>query len=459
MIVLASSGQVDRFLAAGAPRLREAAIEILARALAEGHAGAAVRRALDRDGDMLRVCGAERVNLGALRQVVPIAAGKAAPAMMEAALEQIGDRVVAGTLSTKHGHGRRVPGVEVWEAGHPLPDACGLAGTAGALAAARRAGVDDLVLVLLSGGASALWPAPPAGVTLGDLQEVTRSLLQGGAPIEEVNAVRKHLSRIAGGQLARAAAPARVLTLAVSDVVGDALDTIGSGPTTPDPTIFADALAVIRDREVRIPRAAFEHLAAGASGRRCETPKPGDAVFERASAHVVLRNRDVLAAAAKAAEAAGFAAHVIEDGVRGEARALGRRVASRALRARGARRPVALLWGGETTVTVRGDGSGGRAGEAAIAAASGLDGEPGIVVAVLGTDGSDGPTDAAGGMVDGGTLLRGWAAGLDPVDHLARNDSHSYLRATGDLLVTGPTDTHVNDVILALVDGRPIPSE
>ncbi len=462
MNVSARSGQADPAqpaAAEGTASLREQARRILARLLEDVHAGASVRRALGRDSDTLLVGGEERLDLRALRQVVPIAAGKAAPAMMEAALEQLGERVVSGTLVTKHRHGRRIPGVEVWEAGHPLPDACGLAAAAGALAEARRASAADLVLVLLSGGASALWPAPPDGVTLGDLRQTTRALLRSGAAIAEMNAVRKHLSRLAGGQLARAAAPARVLTLAISDVVGDALDTIGSGPTTPDPTTFADALAVVRARGVALPAAVLEHLRAGAAGRRCETPKAGDAIFARASAHVIARNRDALAAAARAAEAAGFAAHVIDGAARGEARALGRRVAERAFRARGARRPVALLWGGETTVTVRGEGSGGRNGEVALAAATALDGEPGVVVAALGTDGSDGPTDAAGGMVDGGTLLRGWAVGLDPLDHLARNDSHSYLSATGDLLVTGPTDTHVNDVVLALVDGSPLSSE
>jgi glycerate 2-kinase len=432
--------------------LRDLAARVLRAGLAAVEPRAAVRRALIREGDLLRI-GQHTIDLADTERVLLVGAGKAAPAMALGVLDVLGPKVAGGTITTRHAHARPVPGIEVWEAGHPLPDTHGLAGVAAALETARQATERELLVCVLSGGTSALWPAPPPGISLSDLQTTGAALLRSGAPIGELNAVRKHLSRIGGGQLVRAAHPARVLALVVSDVVGSPLDVIASGPTVPDPTTFADALAVLRRRGVRPPPAVLAHLQAGVVGRLPETPKPGDPVFERTSTHVVARNRDALEGAAREAERLGCRARIFTDSLEGEAREVAGRIVAEAERARGEAddaRPMAWLWGGETTVTVAGNGRGGRNQELALAAALKLAGREGLLLAALGTDGTDGPTDAAGGVVDGGTVGRGAAAGLDARTHLDRNDAHPFLRASGDLLVTGPTGTNVNDVVLVL---------
>ena len=422
---------------------------ILRAALAAAEPGAAVARALRLQGDRLSA-GEVEVELGGGRVWV-VGAGKAAAGMAAAALALLGERVAGGVVCVPDGLARPLGGVEVWEASHPLPDARGLAAAAEALHLARRAGEGDLLLCLLSGGASALWPAPAEGLGLEDLREVTAALLRAGAPIAEVNAVRKHLSVLAGGQLARLAAPARVLTLAVSDVIGADAAVIGSGPTLPDPTTFAQALEVILRREVAAPPPVLHRLQAGAAGDLPETPGAGE-LENVVGFQVVASLRDALAGAAEEAGRLGYAPEVVSDALQGEAREVGVRLARALLDAAGARRgPRALLWGGETTVTVRGAGRGGRSQELALAAATVLAGEPNLLLAAFGTDGRDGPTPAAGAAVDGGTLERGRAAGRDADGALADNDSHAFLAASGDLLVTGPTGTNVNDLVVGLV--------
>jgi glycerate 2-kinase len=337
-----------------------------------------------------------------------------------------------------------------------VPDTRGLAGAVDALRVARSAGPRDVVLCLLSGGASALWPCPPDGVGLTDLRALTDRLLRAGAPIGDLNAVRKHLSRIAGGRLAKAAYPARVVTLAVSDVVGDAPDVIASGPTVPDPTTFEDAIEAVRRWEVAAPPAALAHLQAGAAGDEEETPKPGDLIFGRVSFHVVASLADALDGAAREAGRLGYAAEVVAGDMEGEAREVAGAVATLA---RGARaemrpgaRPRALVLGGETTVTVRGRGRGGRSQELALALACQLEGEAGITAACVGTDGTDGPTDAAGAIIDGETARRASAAGIEARAALDRNDAYPFFRHTGELVVTGPTGTNVGDVVVLLVE-------
>lgn len=434
--------------------LRAHARVILDAALAAADARAAVARALSLDGDRLRVADAEAVDLSSIDRVWGIGAGKAACGMAMGALEVLGDRITGGTLTTRDGHGRDLPRFEVWEAAHPVPDTRGLAGAADALRMARAAGPRDLVLCLLSGGASALWAAPAAGVPFTDLRAVTDGLLRAGATIHELNTVRKHLSRIGGGWLARAAAPARIVTLAVSDVVGGALDVIASGPTVPDPTTFEDALEVLARYEMQPPPSVRAHLQAGDAGEIEETPKPGDPAFDRVSAHVVASNGDALRGAAAEAERLGYGVRIVADDVEGEASSVGEQVGLlvRNTLAERPDGPVALLLGGETTVTVQGRGRGGRNQELALAVAMEIDGEGGVLAASLGTDGTDGPTDAAGAFADGGTVARGHAAGLDARDALRRNDAYPFLRAAGDLIVTGPTGTNVNDLVLVLVD-------
>lgn len=435
--------------------LRDDARRILDTALAAADPRDAVLRALRREGDRLTLPGGETAELGEVERVLIVGAGKAAVGMARGALEALGDRVAGGCVSVPHGGGADLPGIVVWEAAHPVPDTHGLAGAVAALHVARSAGERDVVLCLLSGGASALWPCPPAEVGLTGLREVTAALLRAGAEIGELNAVRKHLSRIAGGGLARAAAPARLVTLAISDVVGSPLDVIGSGPGVPDSTTFAEAVAVLRKHRVPAPEAVMAHLQAGAAGLVPETPKPGDAAFRRASAHVVASVRDALAGAARAAEELGYQAEIVAHDLEGEARAAARGIAALARRRRGEHAgPLALLFGGETTVAVRGKGRGGRNQELALALALELADEDGTLAATLGTDGVDGPTPAAGAIVDSGTVARGGERGEDARAALDRNDSHTFFRATGELVVTGPTGTNVGDVVLVLL-GEP----
>lgn len=429
---------------------REHARSILGAALEAVDPRRCVLQALSRDGDRLRV-GEEEIDLPEAGSVWVVGAGKAGAGMAAAATEVLGERVAGGAVAVPHG---RSGGADLlWEAAHPLPDAHGLAAATEALHLAREARQGDLLLCLLSGGASALWSAPPEGVSLGDLRETTRALLRCGAPIEEINAVRRHLSRIAGGWLARAAFPARTIALVLSDVAGSPPEAIGSGPTAADPSRYADALEVLRRREVVIPPAVLRHLQRGVADEVPETPKPGDASLTRSTLHLVAENAFALRAAAAAAARLGYAPRVVSDRLHGEARELGGEIAVQGLRARDAAggAPTALLYGGESTVTVTGDGRGGRNQELALAAALALDGKDGVVVAALGTDGQDGPTRAAGAVVDGGTARRGRERGGDPEAALARNDSGPFLDGAGDLLVTGPTGTNVADLVVALV--------
>jgi glycerate-2-kinase len=313
--------------------------------------------------------------------------------------------------------------------------------------------------VLLSGGASALLTRPLPGLALGDLAATTRALLACGAGIDELNTVRKHLVDLAGGRLARAAGAGRVELLAISDVHGDRLDLIGSGPCTPDPSTFADALAVIERRGLRgtLPPPVVTELEAGAHGERPESPKPGDPTFARVRSRILASNATALSAARSAAERCGLAPILATAALRGEARVVGRRLAALA-RATRRTRPLCLLAGGETTVTVRGAGRGGRCQELALAAALELAGESGVMLLAAGTDGSDGPTDAAGAFADGGSVARGAARNADARSALAGNDAHAFFAAEGSLLHTGPTDTNVNDLVLVWLEPQPAPS-
>jgi glycerate 2-kinase len=431
--------------------LREHAQRIVRAAVAAVDPERLIRDSLGLEGSRLTLRGTPAVLLPEAGGVRLLAAGKAAPAMAASAAAILGPRLLGGSVAAPPGHAPPIGGLEVWEAGHPVPTIHSVAAAASALWEARSAGPNDLLLCLLSGGASALWTAPEAGLTLDDLRLTTTALLRAGAPIAEVNTVRKHLSRIAGGRLARTAAPARVLTLAVSDVIGTGEDSIGSGPTLPDPSTFADSLTILRERDVRVPTAVIAHLEAGVAGRVGETPKPGD-LDNLAGFHVLASIDEALEGARAEAERQGYQVEIVSARTEGEAREVGTEVARRARHDRDAgRRRVALLWGGETTVTVKGDGRGGRNQEVALAAALTLEGLAGIAVGSVGTDGIDGPTDAAGALVDGGTVARGREAGLEPAAALARNDAYPFLCAAGDLLFTGPTGTNVNDVCVALI--------
>lgn len=390
-----------------------------------------------------------------------IAVGKAAGPMAAAAEALLGEQLGRGLAVSKYDHLWPLQRVQLLQAGHPLPDANGVAATAAVKALLQAAAPNDLVLCLLSGGASALLPAPPAGICLEEKLATTELLLACGVSIQEINCVRKHLSTLKGGGLTRLAAPRRMLTLVLSDVVGDPLDVIASGPTVPDPTTFADALAVIERYQLlhRLPASVRSYLQRGNAGQLPETPKPGEACFAGNVVELVGSNSQSLrAAAAKAAEL-GYTPWVLTSSLTGETRQVAavHAAIARELATHGqpVPPPACLLSGGETTVTLRGQGRGGRNQEFALAAAHGIAGLTDVVILSAGTDGTDGPTDAAGALADGHTLERARQVGLDPLRHLEQNDAYPLFTALGDLLLTGPTNTNVMDLQLILV-GRPV---
>jgi hydroxypyruvate reductase len=427
---------------------REAAAAIWRAALAAGDVAPLLHRHLRLDGRALSA-GPLRLDLDRVRRVLVLGAGKAGASMARTVEAMLGARASEGFVVVKDGYRLPTARIEIAEAGHPVPDGRGVAASARLLALAESAAADDLVIFLVSGGGSALTPAPVPPVTLEEKQALTRLLLAAGATINELNAVRKHLSRFKGGLLARAAAPATVLTLALSDVIGDPLDVIASGPTAPDPSTYAEALAVLEGRGVldRTPRSIVERLRAGARGEIAETPKAADKVFDRVTNLVIGNNALVVDAAAVHAERLGYRPHVLTRSLQGEARQVARDLVARARALPG---PAALIAGGETTVTVQGRGRGGRCQEFALAAALELEAGESLVVLAAGTDGTDGPTDAAGGLIDAGTVARCGPAGLDPARALADNDAHALLTATGDSVVTGPTNTNLLDLYLIL---------
>lgn len=424
-------------------------------ALAAVDPESAVRRHVARCDDRLTV-GARVYDLAAIDRVWVVGGGKAAPAMVAALYGLLGERLSGGLAVTKYGHAdvrHRTGPVDLVEAGHPIPDQAGVKGTQRMADLLAGATERDLVLAVISGGGSALLALPAPGLTLADLQETTDLLLRSGATIVELNAVRKHLSQIKGGGLARLAGRASVVSLILSDVVGDPLDAIASGPTAPDPTTFADAWAVVDRYGLvdRLPEGVRRRLQAGLNGDLPDTPKPDDPLFERVHNLFVGNNRLAAEAAVDAARAAGLNALLLSTYVEGEARQVARVAAALAKEMAAHGRPVpppaCLVWGGETTVTVRGSGKGGRNQELALAASLALEGLPQVLLVALGTDGADGPTDAAGAVATGETVARARALGLDPVAHLEDNNAYPFFHALDDLILTGPTGTNVNDLL------------
>ncbi len=425
--------------------LRKSAIAIFKAGLAAADPAVAVRRELRR----------LKAELLGFDRIVVVGAGKAAAAMAMAAEQVLGGRIAAGLINVKDGHTAPLRHIRQNECAHPVPDARGVLGAEQIAGLAQHASRRDLLLCLVSGGASALLPLPAAPVTLQDKQATARLLLECGADIHEINAVRKHTSLIKGGQLARLASPATVISLLLSDVVGNDLDVIGSGPTAPDHSTFATALAVLRKYNIldRVPATVRERIEKGASGSIPENPQKGDAVFRRTRNIVVGSNRQALDAAAREARRLGFRTLILASTVQGETRDVARMHAAIAREIRESGRPLAppacIITGGETTVTLRGDGNGGRNQEFVLAAAIDIAGLSRTVVLSCGTDGSDGPTDAAGAIADGETLRRR----PDAAKYLAANDSYSYFQKLGDLVITGPTNTNVMDIHILLVGG------
>lgn len=394
-------------------------------------------------------------------RVIVLAAGKAGASMAAAAAafysttHGLDASRLSGIAVTRDGYACDAGPIEVVEAGHPLPNAAGLAATRRVLELARSAGPDDLVLALISGGGSANWLLPRGAITLADKQAVTRTLLRSGAGIGEINCVRKHLSEIKGGRLAIACRHTRLATLAISDVPGDDPSVIASGPTVADPSTREEALAIVERRGIVLPavcRAVLEDPA-------CETPKPGDPIFDRAPYTIVATPETALRAGSDAAAALEYRPVMLGSGIEGEARAVARAHADLAFAARGRGERVAILSGGELTVTIRGGGRGGPNQEYALALAIALGGEAGIAALSADTDGTDGGTglasDPAGAFVDPGTLERARAMGIDSHAALADNDSTGFFEAVDGLYAPGPTFTNVNDCRIILVDGPP----
>jgi glycerate 2-kinase len=438
--------------------LRRDAARIWTEALRSADPSFAVRKAVKRKGNLLQI-GRRRFDLGRARHLWVIGAGKAAASMGKAIESVLGRHIAGGILATKYGHGLSLKKLEVIEAAHPLPDANSLAAAARIIALIKtRIGPDDLVLCLLSGGASPLLVSPAQGISLEDKILCTQLLQNSGADIHELNAVRKHLSAIKGGGLARMLAPARVVSLILSDVVGDEVDTIASGPMSPDSTTFGDCLEVLRKYQLRdrMPRAVTERLELGAAGQIEETPKESDPIFRNTETIIVGSNTHACTAAALAAKRLGYHTLILTsrlEGDNGEAARFHMNVSSEIVfQQRPLRRPACIISGGETTVKVTGQGKGGRNQEFALRCVRQLARLPvPCVVASIGTDGTDGPTDAAGAIADNATLVRSMKYGTNFLDEsLANNDSYTFFKRLDDLIVTGPTRTNVMDLHIVL---------
>jgi glycerate 2-kinase len=443
---------------------RKHALQIFRAALDAADPQRAVLRNLKFDGRTL-TAARRRYSLSKFDRIQVIGAGKAGAAMAAAVEGVLGRRISSGFVNVPEGTRTHVRRIELNESGHPVPDRRGLDGARRITEIARNAGERDLLLCLISGGASALMPDPAPPITLAALQHATRQLLASGADIRELNTVRKHISQLKGGQLARLASPATVIALILSDVIGDDLEVIGSGPTVPDSSTFEDAARVLETYAIRAPATVARRIACGVAGAIAETPKPGDPAFARVQNIVVGGNRQAIDAAARQARALGYRPLVLSTFIEGETRDIASMHAAIAKEilssGRPMRPPVCILSGGETTVTVRGKGLGGRNQEFVLAAAIALYGSTGdraafgpTTIFSAGTDGIDGPTDAAGAIADERTLDRARSIGLDARRFLANNDSHHFFEKLEALVKTGPTGTNVMDIRVILLPSR-----
>jgi glycerate-2-kinase len=414
---------------------------------------AAVKNYIDR---IRAVCREE-----GLKKIYVVGLGKAAYPMTRALVDVMRDRITGGVVVTKYGHapdGPLAENITIHEAGHPVPDGNGVAGASEAIELLGKADRETLVVCLISGGGSALFVAPAEGLSLDDKQVMTRILLKGGADIVELNTVRKHLSRVKAGRLAEAASPARVLSLILSDVIGDPLDFIASGPTSPDTTTWADALAIVNryDTAGEMPQRILQLLRDGSAGKIPDTPKKGNPLFDRVENIIIGSNRIATEAARKKALDLGYEPVVLTAELQGEARDAARWLYRQVLESQSClssgRKQISLIAGGETTVTVRGKGLGGRNTEMALAFAMAIEGTSGITFLSAGTDGTDGPTDAAGAIVDRQPISKARALGLDPQSFLDDNDSYHFFEKAGGLVKTGPTGTNVMDLQITLIE-------
>ncbi len=416
----------------------------------------AVRKYVRRKGNRLFV-GDRSYALDRFKRILLIGAGKGTAPMAKALEDILGDHLTEGWIIVKYGYGMPLEKTHTMEAGHPIPDEAGLKATEVVLDQIRECTEEDLIICAFSGGGSALLPAPSPPINLDQKQETTRLLLDSGATINEINAIRKHLSGTKGGWLAKTAVPATLVSLILSDVIGDRLDVIASGPTVPDESTFADCTEIIQRYDLvdRLPETVAEYFRQGTAGMVPETPKVGDPAFSRVQNLIVGNNRGALLAAQEQAISLGYKTMILSSQIEGEARevaqvfaAIGKEICQAGLPISP---PACVLAGGEPTVTIQGKGKGGRNQELALACAISIDGWDRIFLLSAGTDGTDGPTDAAGAIVSGLTCRRARQADLNPYSYLLANDSYSFFESLGDLLKTGPTRTNVMDIICMLV--------
>lgn len=437
-------------------KLRKDAETIYRRAIEAVNPITAINSHVKRQAQQL-ICDGKIFNLEHFRHIYLVGAGKAGAAMAAAMEELSGNQMTAGLVVVKYGHLSPVKKTKIIEAGHPLPDQKGVEGANELVSLLKHSTAEDLVICLISGGGSALLPLPAIGLTLDEKQKTTQALLACGADITEINAIRKHLSQLKGGQLARLIAPATTISLILSDVIGDPLDSIASGPTVGDPTTFDQCLKIIAkyNLSTTLPATVINHLQQGASGAISETPKPDDPLFSRVSNYIIASNRQAVEAAAEMAQELGYHPLILSTFIEGETREIARMHSAIAKEIHQSGNPLTppacIISGGETTVSITGDGLGGRNQEFALAAALDIDGLSNTVMMSIGTDGTDGPTDAAGAIADGQTIERAHKLGLMPRKYLDNNDAYHFFSQLHDLLITGPTNTNVMDIHLILI--------
>jgi len=397
-------------------------------------------------------------DLSECQRIYIVGAGKAVSSMARAMEEILGDRINKGVINTKYGYREELDIIRVNEAGHPIPDEAGLKGTEDILKLFHNLTSHDIVIYLVSGGGSALMPLPCEGITLGEKQDTTKLLLECGATINEINAIRKHISQVKGGKLARAVYPATLVSLILSDVIGDRLDVIASGPTVPDKSTFKDCQKIVKKYGLKkkIPASVLIHLRDGSKGKLEETPKPGDEIFSKTKNFIIGNNLLAINEAMIKSKKMGYNTLILSTSIEGETREVAKvhgAIAREVLNSGNpVERPACIISGGETTVTIHGNGLGGRNQEFALSAAMEIDGWDGITILSGGSDGTDGPTDAAGAIADGNTIRRAKKLKMDPYSYLKNNDSYHFFQKLDDLLLTGPTNTNVMDLRLMIID-------
>jgi len=437
--------------------MRKQALDIFNASLKAVDPVLAVRRYLRKEDNLLRIHDAH-FNLSSFNRVYLIGFGKAAAAMAKGVEEVLGEELNGGIISVKYGHLDKLSSkIKINEAGHPVPDDAGMKGAKEMVEFLNHRDEKDLVICVISGGGSAILPLPCEGITLAEKQETTKLLLACGADIKEINAIRKHISQVKGGQLARITQPATLVTLILSDVIGDPLDSIASGPAAPDQTTFEDCWAILTKYELlgKIPPAVEQHLKSGVDKFISDTPKVGDPAFSKTYNNIVGSNWEAVVAARDYAQKLGFNTLILSTFVEGETKDVARVHAAIAKEVNKTGNPInipaCIISGGETTVTIRGDGLGGRNQEFVLAAAMDIQGMEKVVVLSAGTDGTDGPTDAAGAIADGETIQRATQLNLDTFNYLQNNDSYHYFEQLNDLVKTGPTNTNVMDIRIVLI--------